>query len=58
MEKLIKVDGLDRFLLIASALIFADLPQIVLYFLAWPLGWLYGLIWSLVFGFVLHACSI
>lgn len=56
MEPLRKIEGIDRFLLTACALIFADIPQLILYFfgVTWPFGWLYGIIMALIFGFILN----
>lgn len=56
MEPLRKIQDIDRFLLVAAALIFADLPQIALYVsvVTWPLGWLYGILMAFIFGFILN----
>ena len=59
MENLKKIEGIDRYLLIAATLIFGDIPQIVLYFIPfmWPVGWIWGVIAALIFGFILNAGS-
>lgn len=54
MENLKKIDGLDRYLLIATTLIFGDIPQIVLTFVFFPAGWIYGIISALIAGFILN----
>lgn len=56
MENLKKIEGIDRFLLIAGTLLFGDIPQIVLYFIPfmWPVGWMWGLLAAMVFGFILN----
>lgn len=54
METLRTIEGIDRYLLVAGELLFADLPQIALYafVVTWPLGWIYGIIAAVVFGFI------
>lgn len=54
MEEGQKIEGLDRFLLISTALLFADIPQMVLYFIpfAWPAGWLWGILGGITYGFI------
>lgn len=56
MEKLKKIEGVDRFLLIAGALTFADIPQIILYAIpfASPIAWMWGILASMIFGFILN----
>lgn len=57
MDEPRKVEGIDRFLLVSTALLFADLPQIALYVtpFMWPAGWIWGTICALVYSFTLNA---
>ena len=56
MDTLKEIKGIDRYLLIATALLFVDLPQAVLTLIPglFLFGWLWGILGSLVFGFILH----
>lgn len=50
-----KIEGIDRFILIACALIFADIPQAALTVAFLPIGWGYGIVTAIIFGFILNA---
>jgi hypothetical protein len=56
MDTLKRIEGIDRYLLISTALIFFDLPQIILYFIPgfWVIGWIMGVIGAMLYGFVLN----
>lgn len=56
MEELRKLEGLDRFMLVALAFFLVDLPQMVGYaslVAAW-LAWLWGIFGAMAFGFIIN----
>ena len=56
MENLKKIEGIDRYLLIAATLIFEiSRRSSCTSSRSWPVGWIWGVIAALIFGFILNA---
>lgn len=56
MDEQRKIEGIDRFMLVSLALLFVDLPQLVLYagLVTAPFAWGWGIIGSGIFGFIIN----
>lgn len=56
MEELRKLEGLDRFMLVALAFFLVDLPQMAGYASlvgAW-IAWIWGIVGAIIFGFIIN----
>lgn len=57
MDTLKKIAGTDRFLLVSTALIFFDIPQVALYAsgIFGLNAWLWGILGAFIYGFIVNA---